>query len=203
MSNDENIPSDAVVFATGCQRQSTLFSAADALTLGLSTPLPEKTETTKYWDEMEAKAEKELRTKPAFQKLEKDHGRNITSHTPHRSYRNIVPTGLASQQDRSLVFIGSLTSERSAIYSEGAALWGVAWLDGLLDLPTSKEEMDYQSAKINVWSRLRCPSYGSTHQIPLIEMQKVTDMLMQDMGLAVHRLGAFKPNMIPSNAQWC
>ena len=63
-------------------------------------------------------------------------------------------------------------------------------MEGLLEKthPTpSKEEMDYDIARVNAWCARRYPSRGRTRQIASAEIQHVVDMLMEDMGLNVWR----------------
>ncbi len=203
LSNGETIPSDAVIFATGWDYRSTLFRTSDALELGITAPLKDQDElTASYWRNLEIEAEKDvLQTLPILNNPPPFHQRQV-DHTPYRLYRHIVPSALAAKQDRSLVFLGLVTSVQTSIYSEVSALWGVSWMEGLLDIPKSKTAMDYDIAKVNAWCARRYLSRGRTRQIASAEIQDVTDVLMKDMGLRVYR----KSNLLsetfaPSRAQ--
>lgn len=204
LSNGEVLPSDAAVWATGYESQSTLFNPGDAIDLGVNAPLAEETpENAKYWHSLESKAETDvLQALPILRNPPQYHQREVP-YTPYRLYRHIVPSALAAKQDRSIAFIGLLTNVQTTIYDEVAALWGIAWLEGLLELPKSKEQMDYDIAKVNAWSRRRYLSRGRTRQIASAEIQDVVDMLMQDMGLKVHRSGnVIKEIFTPIRPHW-
>jgi hypothetical protein len=57
---------------------------------------------------------------------------------------------LVEKNDRSLVYLGLVTNTQTPIYAEVSALWGVSWMEGLLDISKSKEELDYETPKANV-----------------------------------------------------
>lgn len=204
LSNGKVLSSNAVIFATGYQSQTTLFSSTDALALGLNAPLiDEQPENAKYWTETESRAEEDVLRKLPILRHPPLHHKRPVSYTPYRLYRHIAPSTFVAQEDRSLAFVGFLTSVQTTLYSEVAALWAVAWLDGLMDLPASREEMDYDIAKVNVWSRRRYLSRGRIRQIASAEIQDVTDMLMQDMCLDVYRSGNFLREIFaPPRSQW-
>lgn len=188
LSNGDVLDSDAVIFATGWDYRSTLFSPADSLELGTTAPVEDQNkETESYWENLRIEADKEVVQalpilKDAPPVNEKDVG-----HTPYRLYRHILPSSLAANDDHSLIFLGLLTSIATSIYAEVAALWGVAWMEGLLPVPQSKAEMDYEIAKVNAWCERRYLTRGRQQQIASGEIQEVTDLLMKDMGLRVFR----------------
>ncbi|KAH7364919.1 hypothetical protein BKA65DRAFT_388380 [Rhexocercosporidium sp. MPI-PUGE-AT-0058] len=99
-------------------------------------------------------------------------------HPQYRLYRNILPSSLATQHDCSLVFLGLVT--------EVTTLWGVSWIEGMSNISKSKEEMDYDIAKVNAWCERRYLARGRTRQIASAEIQGVTDFLMRDLSLKVY-----------------
>ncbi|KAL2060367.1 hypothetical protein VTL71DRAFT_9762 [Oculimacula yallundae] len=203
MNNGESLPCDAAIFATGWEYMSTMFDPAESLNLGSPAPLTdEDPETTTYWEKLRGKAEKEvLDLLPILKNPPPHHPRKV-EHTPYRLYRHILPSNLAAQDDRSLIFLGLLTSIQTSIYAEVSALWGVSWMEGLLDISKSKEEMDYDIAKVNSWCERRYLARGRTRQIASAEIQDVTDLLMRDMGLKVYRKSnMFSETFLPGTAQ--
>lgn len=192
LSNGEVLASDAAVFATGWDYKLDLFDPADSLQLGVPTlSKDEDPEIASYWEKLGTEAEKEvLQTLPILKTPPPHHERNV-EYTPYRLYRYMLPTSLASQDDRSLIFLGLVTSVQTSIYAEVSALWGVAWMEGLLNVSMSREAMDYDIAKVNAWCERRYLSRGRTRQIASAEIQDITDIMMADMGLKVHRKSNF------------
>jgi hypothetical protein len=192
LSNDVVLSSDAAVFATGWDYNSPLFSPADAIELGTTAPLQEQSpETAAYWENLAAEADKEVLAKLPILGNPPEHFEREVNHTPYRLYRHILPSSLAAKDDRSLIFLGLLASIATSFYSEIAALWGVAWMEGLLNPAKTKEEMDYDIAVVNKWCERRYLGRGRSRQIASAEIQDVMDLLMQDMGLEVLRKGNF------------
>jgi dimethylaniline monooxygenase (N-oxide forming) len=203
LSNGEILPCDAAVFATGWDYKSTLFSENDALQLGMTAYLAnEDPETASYWQKLTTKADQEVIEKLPILAHPPPHYERPVTYTPFRLYRYQLPTSLASANDRSLVFCGLVTSVQTSVYAEVSALWAVAWLENLLSVPLSKEEMDYDIAKVNAFCQRRYLSRGRTRQIASAEIQEVTDLLMKDMGLKVYRKNNWlKEIFAPSRSQ--
>jgi hypothetical protein len=186
LSNGETVPADAAIFGTGWEFRSTLFDPADALELGTNALLKdEDAATSAYWQKLEADAEKEVLETLPILKAPPPHHEPDVEYTPRRLYRYILPSSLVEKNDRSLVFLGLVTNTQTSIYAEVSALWGVSWMGSLLDISKSKEELDYEIAKVNAWMARRYLSRGRTRQIASAEIQDVTDILMRDMGLSL------------------
>jgi dimethylaniline monooxygenase (N-oxide forming) len=208
LSNGEILPSDAVVFATGWDYKSDIFEPSVAIELGISAPLQYQDATTAaYWDHLHSQAEKDVLETLPMLKSPPPHYERPVDHTPTRLYRYVLPSSLAAKQDYSLVLLGLVTSIQTSISAEVSALWGVAWMEGMLEqinpLP-SKAAMDYEIAKVNAWSARRYLSRGRQRQVASGEIQDVCDMWMKDLGLKVHRKGGLlgiRDTFVPYRAQ--
>lgn len=203
LSNGEQLESDAAIFATGWNHKFDFFDPALALELGIPADLKEEDElTAKYWQSLGEKAEKEVLELLPVLKNPPPHYTRPVPYTPYRLYRYILPSSLAAQDDQSLIFLGLLTNVQTSIYAEVSSLWGIAWMEGLLKLTKSKEEMDYDIARVNSWSEHRYLSRGRQRQVASAEIQDITDTCMRDMGLKVHRKGNFLfEQFVPVRAQ--
>jgi dimethylaniline monooxygenase (N-oxide forming) len=203
LSNGEQFESDAAIFATGWNHKFDFFDPALAIELGIPADLKAEDEsTTKYWQSLGEKAEEEVLDLLPVLKNPPPHHTRPVPYTPYRLYRYILPSSLAAQDDRSLIFLGLLTNVQTSIYAEVSSLWGISWMEGLRDIPKSKDEMDYDIARVNAWSERRYLSRGRQRQVASVEIQDVTDALMRDMGLKVYRKGNFLSNtFVPTRSQ--
>ena len=202
LSNGEVFGSDAAVFATGWDYRTSIFDPADALAVGSTASLTDEDEKTKeYWQTLHQKADREVTEFLPVLAHPPAHFERLVSYTPYRLYRHIVPSQLAAGNDRSLVFLGLVTSVQTSIHSEVSALWGISWMEGLLDLP-KKPEMDCDIAKVNAWCAHRYLSRGRTRQVASAEIQEVCDLLMEDMGLRAKRRSNWcSDTFLPYSAQ--
>lgn len=207
LNNGENLQCDAAVFATGWDPQMKFFSPQDRLNLGIPAPLEvQDPETAAYWDDLKQSADKEVLSLLPILANPPPHHQRPVSYTPFRLYRYIVPSSLAAANDRSLAFLGKVTSIQTTIANEVSALWSVAWMEDLLPpdtIPKTKSEMDYEIAKVNAWSERRYLSRGRTRQVASAEIQHVVDMWVQDLGLKVFRKGGLglRDAFIPYTSQ--
>lgn len=202
LSNGETVNCQALVYGTGWSGQDMLFEPSLGLSLGLPKPVALEDQISKdYWQKLHTKADVDvlsllpiLKDSPGL--------RSTPPLTPYRLHRYILPSSLAAQNDRSLVFLGYLISFQTHILSEVSALWAVCWLDNLVDLniPNSKEDMDYEIAKVNAWSLRKNltlePRPGSG-------IQHFIDLLMKDMGLKAKRKGRLgvRDTFVPYKSQ--
>jgi hypothetical protein len=82
---------------------------------------------------------------------------------------------LAVKNGRSLIFLGLVIHIQTSIYVDVSAVLGLSWMEVVLDISKSKEEMDYEIARVNVWIARRYLFRGRTRQIASEETQDVTD----------------------------
>ncbi|KAK6444159.1 hypothetical protein FP744_10000407 [Trichoderma asperellum] len=188
LSNGETVNCQALVYGTGWSNEDMLFEPSLGLSLGLPKLAELEDQTSKdYWQSLHTKADVDvlsllpiLKNSPGLQ--------STAALTPYRLHRYMLPSSLAAQNDRSLIFLGYLISFQTHILSEVSALWAVCWLDNLVDLNIlgSKEAIDYEIAKVNAWSLRKNltlePNPGSG-------IQHFIDLLMKDMGLKAKRKG--------------
>ena len=190
LSNGDALPCHAVIYAIGWDCMDELFSPELANSLGLAKPLHSQDEGARmYWEELQRKADEEIVKELPILKQSPGLSKGCTQ-TPFRLYRQILPSTLAAEGDRSLVILGCMSSIATHIWSEVSALWAISWLEDLIDLgvPTDKAELDYDIARVNAyWTRNTLsvePAGGG-------EIQLIVDKLMKDMGLKVKRKSGF------------
>jgi dimethylaniline monooxygenase (N-oxide forming) len=176
------------VYGTGWSGEDMLFEPSLGLSLGLPKSVTLEDQNSKdYWQKLHIKAEADvlsllpiLKDSPGL--------RSPPALTPYRLHRYMLPSSLAAENDRSLVFLGYLISFQTHILSEVSALWAVCWLDNLVDLniSNSKEDVDFEIAKVNAWSLRKNLTLEPT---PGSGIQHFIDLLMKDMGLKAKRKG--------------
>lgn len=192
LSNGVVLPCDAVVYATGWSFADDLFPPDLGMSLGLPESSEYQDEATKaYWADLHSRADEEVVRLLPILKEAPPPNRDLRTHTAFRLYRYMVPPALAARGDRSLAFIGYLSSIQTCIFNEVAALWAVAWLEDLVDLgvPADRAQLDYEVARVNAWSERRYLGRGHGRPVAGGEIQLVVDLLMMDLGLRVKRKG--------------
>jgi len=205
LSNDSSLRSDAVVLCTGWDSTCKILDPATSHELGISAPLEsEDGDSTKYWNELASRADSEvLKMLPRLGKPPLYNKKKVLN-TPNRLYRYILPPTLAARDDRSLIFLGQVVNTMTSILSEVSALWGIAWMEGLLDMSHGippKEDMDYEIAKLNAWCARRYLSRGETKPLVAAESQDIIDLWMKDLGLEVHRRSFLADSILPYKSQ--
>jgi hypothetical protein len=99
--------------------------------------------------------------------------RKELSHGPSRHYRRMVAPVLAAQGDRSIIFPGLMHNVYTPLVSEVQALWGVAFLLGLHDVP-SLPEMEKEVAEWNIWTGKRYLTQGRKHSYGIYDFLSVS-----------------------------
>ncbi|KAL7928619.1 hypothetical protein V8C35DRAFT_228893 [Trichoderma chlorosporum] len=202
LSNGETVSCQAIVFGTGWTSEDTLFDPALGLSLGVpKSAVLENEASTEYWQKLHTKADADLLS---LLPILKDSPGCKTAQplTPYRLYRYMLPSSLAATNDRSLVFLGYLISIQTHILSEVSALWAICWLENLVDLgvPESKEDIDYEIAKVNAFGLRKNLSQEPTAGAGI---QHFIDLMMKDMGLKTKRKSGLgvKDTFIPYRSQ--
>ncbi|RFU79735.1 fad nadp-binding domain-containing [Trichoderma arundinaceum] len=202
LSNGEIIHCQALVYGTGWSNEDMLFEPSLGLSLGLPKPaVLEDKASREYWQSLHTGADADVLSLLPF--LKGSPGpQSAATLTPFRLYRYMLPSSLAQDNDRSLIFLGYLASIQTHIFSEVSSLWAICWLENLVDLriPKSKEDIDYEIAKVNAWSLRKNLSQDPNASSGI---QHLIDLLMKDMGLKAKRkegLGV-KDMLVPYRSQ--
>jgi dimethylaniline monooxygenase (N-oxide forming) len=176
LDNGQVLDTDMLIFATGYDIKQDAFSNEDSAALGLPTPVNEyPPELKSKWEDLESRADSEilklfprLATPPPVKRTE-------VKYTPYRLYRYIVPISMFQRKvpDRSLAFVGAISTTGTALLSEAMALWAVAWLSGNLDVKLGNEELEWNVALHNAFANRRYLNYGAKTPCVLCEYMDV------------------------------
>lgn len=180
LRNGGEFKTDYVIMCTGFDKSYHQFSPELQQACGL-VPSAQSEDQAK-WAKLEAKAESTvdellpaLRESPLGVKNRppgSDHAEKLL-HGPSRHYRRLVVPELAAQGDRSVYFPGFIHTIYTPLVSEVQALWGVAFLLGLTDLP-SQDKMEKEVAEWNVWTRKRYLAQGEKHAYAIYDFFAVS-----------------------------
>ena len=181
----ENV--DAIICATGWRPSyETFFDDDLAEDLGLSVPTKSTTKHIEnaHWESAERAAEAEIAQ--LFPRLQYPPSYNVkpAKHTPFRLYRNMVPTNTKSHPG--LIFLGHIMVGNNFRAAEVQALWAVAYLSGMMNLP-AQAEIDKGVALALAWCRRRYLSKGLLGHWLYYDLVPYTDTLLDDIGLRSHR----------------
>lgn len=182
LRNGIDLTPDYVILCTGFDKNYDPFTHDLQLECGLK---PDPAEANK-WDELEADAAEivdELlpilkQSGVAARDLKSINTETIAgekkelSHGPSRHYRRIVIPALAAQGDRSIIFPGLMHNVYTPLVGEVQALWGVAFLLGMHDVP-SLAEMEKEVAEWNVWTAKRYRTQGRKHSYAIYDFISV------------------------------
>lgn len=211
LRNGAQYETDYIVLCTGFDKSYQTFSKEQLEAYGIM-PNPDEAEK---WTELETDAEKTInQLLPAIKdsplkgrEYVHDNSERGTLHGPSRHYRRLIIPSLAAQGDRSIYFPGFIHTIYTPLVSEVQALWGVAFLLGLQDLP-SQPGMEREVAEWNVWARKRYLAQGrkhayciwdwlsvsDLHSIPIIHQARENanlvqyiDLLLEDLGIKTQR----------------
>ncbi|EEP76518.1 predicted protein [Uncinocarpus reesii 1704] len=187
LKNGHSIPTDIVILCTGFNKGYDTFDKDLQVELGLLYG----SDDASKWEELDAKAEEIVNTLLPY--LKRDPFASGTHEAskkraqgPNRHYRRLVVPHLAAQGDRSILFPGHIHSAFTPLAAELQALWGVAFLQGWLDLP-GQEEMELEAATFNAWTRKRYLEQGRKHSYFIYDYLSYIDTLMRDLRLKTHR----------------
>lgn len=203
LANGDRLDTDYVILCTGFDKSYQPFSPELQRECGLA---PETTEfcDMEKWARLEAEAENTvdrllpiLRSSPlktkapaASQQQQSDDQEKHVAQGPSRHYRRLISPKLAAQGDRSIFFPGFIHSIYTPLVSESQALWGCAFLLGLLQVP-SQDDMEREVAEWNVWSRKRYPVQGRKHAYAIYDFLGYIDVLLVDLGVETRRVNSW------------
>ncbi|KAF8533366.1 hypothetical protein BDD12DRAFT_799267 [Trichophaea hybrida] len=167
------LQTDALILATGYHPTCTIPSPA----------IPPTTASTAALD---ARAEAEvLRLFPRLKQAPTLY--KIPSTQPFRLYNRIVPPEMIERGDRSFAFVGAVRGVGTAICAEATALWAAAWLSGNLEVGLSREEMEWDVAMRNAFSRKRYAVSGAAGTCVLYEYLPMVDHMLRQLGVEHRR----------------
>jgi dimethylaniline monooxygenase (N-oxide forming) len=193
--NESTIPCDVLIYCTGWDPVSYLFSFKKASGLGLSVPITEvDPKAQSRWQALETAAESRVLSRfphlndpPPYHKFE-------PTHAPFRLYKAIAP--VIDEADHSIVFLGKMVVGNNFRTAEAQALWAVAYLDGKVNVPES--EMAKDVAMTVAWNRRRYLNKGQLGSWFYFDVVAYADMLLEQLKLSSHRRkGWFKNLMDP------
>ncbi len=191
LTDGGRLQADYLILCTGFDKSYQPFSPELQHELGLAPDLDPR--DRKKWAALDARAEEAvdellpgLRHPPVppsvheqqWQEQQRQHPGDGSSkdgplHGPSRHYRRLVPPGLAAADDRSIYFPGFIHSIYTPLVSEVQALWGCAYLLGLLD-PPPLQDMEKEVAEWNVWTRKRYLAQGRKHAYAIYDFLPVS-----------------------------
>ncbi|KAF3011501.1 hypothetical protein E8E14_008043 [Neopestalotiopsis sp. 37M] len=105
---------------------------------------------------------------------------------PSRHYRRMVAPKLAADGDRSVYFPGLMHNVYTPLVGEVQALWGVAFLLGLHEVP-SLPDMEREAAIWNAWTAKRYLTQGRKHSYGIYDFISYIDLLLSDLGIQTRR----------------
>jgi dimethylaniline monooxygenase (N-oxide forming) len=95
--------------------------------------------------------------------------------------RGIIPSKLASKDDRSIIFLGQLITVQHCTLGEVGSLWGIAYLEGMLPLG-NQEAMNWEIALMNQFMKHR---YLGRRNVLFVvsEVRDWMDMMLKGLGV--------------------
>lgn len=181
----ENV--DAIICATGWRPSYENFFD-DNLAADLGLPVSKrgrvKNGAEPRWDSADALAEIEIaRLFPRLQHPPPHHVKPAT-HSPFRLYRNMIPTHV--EKYTGIVFLGHIAVGNNFRAAEVQALWAVAYLSQLVNLP-AQAAMETNVALALAWCRKRYLSKGVLGHWLFYDLVPYTDTLLEDIELTTHK----------------
>lgn len=202
LSTGETLATDGLVCCTGWRNKPPF----EVLPPGADADIGLPSQTTQY-DELARKADTEIarqfpmlahRPTGSLEQIARTEG----STGPFRLWRFIAPP--TEKFDRSIIFLGLLTTPHFCISAELQSLWSVAYLTGklVLDKKTPEErarsgvsyEEDrlWETVSMTQFSMWRSPA-GHGYRYPdwVFDQMPYHDMLLRDLGLKFRRKSNF------------
>lgn len=178
LSNGEAFETDVLVCATGWKKESGLqFINFEG---GLRAQGAER-------DAMIGRADEEVLDTFPMLKKQPTLRRAPETGEPLRNYRFIVPS--QSYSRRNIAFAGMVSTVTTAVFASVQGLWISKYLDGALDrAPATEDDVLGEIMLHTQFGRWRYPcGYGASLPDFAFDSVPYVDLLLKDMGLAVHR----------------
>lgn len=180
LRNGVEFETDYIIACTGYDKSYHQFSPELQRTCGLVYSPLDQQKWAMLEDQAETKVDEllpALKTSPLAPETveitpEIEDGKRIL-HGPNRHYRRLVVPKLAAEGDRSIYFPGFIHTIYTPLVSEVQALWGVAFLLDLVDLP-AQDMMEREVAEWNVWTRKRYLTQGQKHAFAIYDFLGVS-----------------------------
>ena len=139
--------------------------------------LPSKEDFSMKWRKLDVKGEQTVNDLLPMLRNPPNTVRSTSERRPWRLYRRLISTRMSSKGDRSIFFPGQIHSVYTPLVGELQALWGVAFMLGMLDIP-DEEEMELEIATWNAWTRKRYLEQGRKHAYSIYDYLAVSPGLV-------------------------
>lgn len=190
---ESTIPCDVLVYCTGWDSASNLFSSEEASGLGLSVPIIEADpKAQSRWKALETAADSKVLSKFPHLGYPPPYRRSEPTNTPFRLYKAIAP--VIDRVNHSIVFLGKMVVGNNFRTAEAQALWAVAYLDGNVNVPES--EMVEDVAWTVAWNHRRYLNKGQLGSWFFYDIVAYADMLLEQLKLSSHRRKGWFMNLM-------
>lgn len=124
--------------------------------------LPSKADFSNKWAKLDVKGEQRVDELLPYLKDTPDLVHRNSERRPWRLYRRLISPNLTEQDERSAFFPGQIHSVYTPLVAEVQALWGIAFMLGMIDAP-DRDEQELEIATWNAWTRKRYLEQGRKH----------------------------------------
>ncbi|KAL9634718.1 MAG: hypothetical protein Q9164_003924, partial [Protoblastenia rupestris] len=184
LKNGTKITTDYLILCTGWTHNLGTFDEALRAKIGL----PSKEDLSVKWQKLDAHGEQTVNELLPFLRNPPDTTSSVSERRPWRLFRRLVSPNMSSNGDRSIFFPGQIHSVFTPLVAELQALWGVAFMLRLIDVP-ARAEMEQEIAVWNAWTRKRYLEMGRKHAYSIYDYLAYVDTLCRDLGIRPNRKG--------------
>ena len=169
LKNGTKITTDYLILCTGWTHNLGTFDEALRAKIGL----PSKEDLSVKWQKLDAHGEQTVNELLPFLRNPPDTTSSVSERRPWRLFRRLVSPNMSSNGDRSIFFPGQIHSVFTPLVAELQALWGVAFMLRLIDVP-ARGEMEQEIAVWNAWTRKRYLEMGRKHAYSIYDYLAVS-----------------------------
>ncbi|KAJ4293185.1 hypothetical protein N0V90_008467 [Kalmusia sp. IMI 367209] len=182
LANGTKLHTDHVILCTGWTANLSAFEENLRGHIGLPSPA----DFSEKWRQLDR--EGEATVERLLPMLRNPPAPTASSNTkrPWRLYRRLISPEMAANNDRSIFFPGQIHSVYTPLVGEVQALWGIAWMLGMIDVPP-REEMDKEIAVWNAWTAKRYGDMGKRHAYSIYDYLAYIDTLCSELGIRTKR----------------